>query len=58
MVTIHINIKFTVHNNTENAFYQKRRLSYIMDKIELNEIEEKLLQDAYTSYLKNKKWCI
>jgi hypothetical protein len=28
-----------------------------MDKIELNEIEEKLLQDAYTSYLKNKKWC-
>ena len=25
-----------------------------MDKIELNEIEEKLLQDAYTSYLKNK----
>ena len=29
-----------------------------MDKIELNETEEKLLQDAYTSYLKNKKWCI
>lgn len=29
-----------------------------MEKIELNEIEQKLLQDAYTSYLKNKKWCI
>ncbi|OPJ61578.1 hypothetical protein CLCHR_23720 [Clostridium chromiireducens] len=29
-----------------------------MDKIELNEIEEKFLRDAYTSYLKNKKWCI
>lgn len=41
----------------KNAIYCKRRLHYIMDKIELNEIEEKLLQDAYTSYLKNKKWC-
>lgn len=57
-VQIYINIKFTIHNNTENVFYEKRRLSYIMDKIELNDIEEKLLRDAYTSYLKNKKWCI
>lgn len=59
MSIIHINIKFTVHNiNTENFFCGKRRLSYIMDRIELNEIEEKLLHDAYASYLKNKKWCI